>query len=124
MKQAPHSMATICGHDCATVLYSLAVNRRPKISVQRSRADHLCSCAEGIVGCADQVFGIIITFAYEEGLIQICMKTSVKNTDVQIYNVAFLQWPTIWNTVTDHFIRRHAYRLWKTIVVQWAWIQF
>lgn len=84
-----------------------------------------------------QKFGRFSDFPNTECFIEICVHPFIINTDIQIDNIAILQWSIVWNPMTDHFVDRtiremslnivkglqlRAERFGKPAIVEWRWI--
>ena len=107
----PDTMTAVLANDAESFSFGDALDGMADVAQRGSRANLLNACAHCLVGRAHQPLGQDSRFADEEHAAGVTKPAVLDDGDVDIDDVAVLQFLVGWNTVADDMIERSANRL-------------
>ena len=117
------SMSLICFNNLISKWLHMIRNNITNFFIHISRFTIGNWFHEAIVCCFYQCSTTFWYFSNAVSFIHVWVESIVVATDIDVYDVTFLKFPLVWDSMTNDFIDGGAATSWELIIVQRRWVR-
>lgn len=101
VEQLVYSMSAIRLHNCIAMLLNMLLDNVSDFAIPFARFYDVNRFAQRLVSDSNEFFVLVRDVTNKESLVQIAVETSVIDGHVQVADVPVLEWPRVWDSMTE-----------------------